>query len=219
MLTSILVLLIAISASIHIRAEYRGQRQIMYIFKSLTMVLIWLIAIIGHTASPFYKSMIIVGLVFSTVGDIILVMPSDRFLAGMGAFLVAHLFYIVAFASEIRTLVGWPLIPLVVYSFIIYTLLAPSLGELKLPLFIYNMVILIMAWLAWERWIQMGQNGPLLAAIGAVLFIISDTILAINRFRKPFKPACALNLISYFSAQCLLAGSVGALAFWSVTGQ
>jgi uncharacterized membrane protein YhhN len=45
------------------------------------------------------------------------------------------------------------------------------------------------------------------------LFVISDTILAINRFRGAFKPARALNLTTYFAAQWLIAGSVGALVF------
>ncbi len=69
-----------------------------------------------------------------------------------------------------------------------------------------------MTWLAWERWIQTGQTETLLVLIGAVLFAISDTILAANRFKGAFKPAQALNLITYFAAQWLIASSVGMLA-------
>jgi len=213
MLTYILVLLVIFSAFIHIRAEYRGPRHHIYIFKPLTMVFILLIATLGQTTLPFYKYMIIIGLIFSLAGDIFLMLPSDRFVAGLVAFLLAHLFYIAAFASEISALIWWPLIPFVIYGIIIYIILASSLGKLKLPVLIYVAVILIMAWLAWERWSQTGQIGALLAFIGAVLFIISDTILAIDRFRGAFKLSRALNLTTYFAAQLLIASSVGTLAF------
>jgi len=70
-----------------------------------------------------------------------------------------------------------------------------------------------MAWSAWERWSQTSQSWALFASIGALLFLISDTILAINRFRSAFKLARALNLTTYFAAQWFIASSVGALAF------
>lgn len=213
MLTFILMLLVILSASIHIRAEYRGPRQHVYVFKPLTMVFIWLIAILGQATFPFYKYMIITGLVFSLAGDVFLMLPSDRFLAGLVAFLIAHLFYIAAFLSEISALTWWPLVPLVIYGIVIYIIVASSLGKLKLPVLIYVVVILIMAWLAWERWSQTGQSGALLAFAGAVLFVISDTILAINRFRGAFKPSRALNLTTYFAAQWLIASSVGISVF------
>jgi uncharacterized membrane protein YhhN len=213
MLTFILILLVILSASIHIRAEYRGPRQHIYIFKPLTMVFILLIAILGQAALPFYKYMIIIGLIFSLAGDIFLMLPSDRFVAGLVAFLLAHLFYIAAFVSEISVLIWWPLIPFVIYGIVIYIILASSLGKLKVPVLIYVAVILIMAWLAWERWSQTGHIGALLASFGAVLFIISDTILAIDRFRGTFKLARASNLITYFAAQLLIADSIGALVF------
>ena len=213
MLTYILMLLVMVSASIHIRAEYRGPQKHIYIFKPLTMVFIWLIAMLGQAALPFYKYMIITGLIFSLAGDVFLMLPSDRFVAGLVAFLIAHLFYSAAFVSEISALIWWPLIPFVIYGIVIYIILASSLGKLTLPVLIYVAVILIMAWLAWERWCQTGQSGALLASIGAVLFIISDTILAIDRFRGTFKLSRALNLTTYFAAQLLIAGSVGTLVF------
>jgi uncharacterized membrane protein YhhN len=179
MLTSILTLLAILSASIHIRAEYRGPRQHIYIL----------------------------------AGDVFLMLPSDRFVAGLVAFLIAHLFYIAAFVSEISALIWWPLVPVIIYGIVIYTILAPSLGKLRLPVLAYIVVIMIMAWLAWERWSQTGQSGALLASVGAVSFVISDTILALNRFRGAFKPARALNLTTYFAAQWLIASSVGALVF------
>ena len=89
-------------------------------------------------------------------------------------------------------------------------MLAPFLGKLKVPVLFYIVVILVMAWLAFERWSHMDQTGALMAFVGAILFVVSDTILAIDRFRGAFRAAPALKLTTYFAAQWLLAGSVGA---------
>lgn len=210
MLTSVLVLLVILSASAHIWAEYRGPRRHVYILKPLTMVFICLIAILGQATLPLYKYMIIGGLVFSMAGDVFLMLPSDRFRAGLAAFLIAHLFYIVAFVSEIRTLAWWPLIPLIPYGIVTCAVLAPYLGKQRSPVLVYVTVIMTMAWLACERWGQTSQSGALLASIGAVLFLVSDTILAINRFRGSCKLAHALDLATYYAAQWLIASSVGA---------
>ena len=66
-------------------------------------------------------------------------------------------------------------------------------------------VILVMAWQAWERWGHTGQHLALIASLGAVLFVVSDAILALNRFRAQFKAARLLNLTTYFAAQWLIA--------------
>ncbi len=213
MLKIILLILVILSASIHIRAEYRGLRKYVYIFKPLTILFICLLAILSKSSLPFYQYMIITGLIFSLAGDVFLMLPSDRFVSGLIAFLTAHLFYIAAFSSEINVLQWWPLLPLFIYGFIIYVILASSLGKLKIPVIVYLIVIMIMVWLAWELWSQTGQSAGLLAFIGAILFVISDTILALNRFRGAFKSARALNLITYFAAQWLIASSIETLAF------
>ncbi|MDM8516238.1 lysoplasmalogenase [Desulfobacterales bacterium HSG16] len=209
MLEMILTIMAIISAGLHIRAEYKGPQRNIYIFKPLTMVFILAIAILGHNVSPFYKYMIIIGLIFSLAGDIFLMLPSDRFVAGLVAFLIAHLFYIAAFTSEIDVISWWPLIPLMIYGIVVYSILAPFLGKLKLPVTAYVAVIMIMTWTAWEPWSRMEGKGALLASLGAVLFVISDTILALNRFKGAFKPARFFNLTTYFSAQWLIAFSIG----------
>ncbi len=211
MLTFVFVPLVILSSAITIWAEYCRTRRLIYLFKPLTMVFILLIAVLGQPSSSFYKLMVIAGLVASLVGDVLLVLPSDRFVAGLGAFLIAHLFYIVAFVAEIAAPIWWPFIPLIIYGMGIYSVLAPSLGKLKLPLLIYITVILIMIWSAWVRWIQLDHSGALMAFVGAILFVVSDSILALNRFRKEFKWACVLVLATYFAAQCLIAGSVDAV--------
>ncbi len=203
-----LTLLAALSAVVHIRAEYRGPRWHVYVFKPLTTVLILLVAVTGPPGSGAYRHLVIGGLLFSLAGDVFLMLPSDRFVAGLVAFLAAHLFYIAAFAPAAAAMRWWPVLPLAAYGMVVYRALAPGLGRLKRPVLVYIAVIMVMAWMGWEQWLQAGRPGALMAFAGALLFVVSDTILAFNRFGRPFKAARALNLSTYFAAQWLIAGSV-----------
>jgi uncharacterized membrane protein YhhN len=211
--TLILTLLAIIFAATQIWAEYRGPYLHIYIFKPLVMICIVLIAVLGQTTTPLYKILITAGLLCSMAGDTLLMPPWSRFVAGLIAFLVAHLFYIAAFASQITVMVWWPLIPLVIFGIIIYAFLAPSLDKMKIPVLAYIIVILIMAWLGWAYWLKTGNLNALLAFAGAIFFVISDSILATNRFRVQFRAGRLLNLATYFVAHWLIAGSVGAITF------
>ena len=205
-----LTLLALVSAIMHIRAEYLGPQYHIYLFKPLTMVFVLLIAISRARKGPvFYACTIIGGLLCSMAGDMFLMLPSDQFISGLVSFLVAHLFYIAAFTHGRRfRLSVWSLLPFVVYGILIFIVLSTGLGAMKLPVLAYIVVILVMGWQAWERWDDTGQRLALLAFFGAVLFIISDSILAINRFRQPFEMARALTLSTYFAAQWMIAFSI-----------
>jgi len=210
MLRGLLSVLVFGSALLHIRAEYKGPRVHVYVFKPLTMVFIILLALQGARpdASP-YKYAIIAGLGFSLVGDIFLMLPLKRVIAGLASFLVAHLCYIVAFSANIRLSVsGFLLAFFLLYVIIMFAVLFPHLGKMKLPVLVYELVIVMMAWRAVERWVQIGDTGALLALAGAILFVISDSAWATNQFVRRYKSAQALILGSYFCAQWLIALSV-----------
>ena len=95
MLILILSLLAAGSAGLHIWAEYHGPQYQIYIFKPLTMVFILLLAVFrARKQRAFYASAIIAGLLCSITGDILLMLPSDQFVAGLVSFLaVGYWFY------------------------------------------------------------------------------------------------------------------------------
>ncbi len=198
------------SAVVHIRAEYRGPRYRVYVFKPLTMVFIILIAVlVKRPEDSLYKYAIIAGLLCSFAGDVFLMLPSDKFIPGLVSFLIAHLFYITAFVPRTGVAFSyWPLAPFVLYGIVAFRILSPHLGKMRVPVIVYMLVILAMGWQGWERVIRTGQTGALLAAMGAVFFIISDTSLAVNRFRTQFKSAQLLTLGTYFAAQWLIALSV-----------
>lgn len=182
-----------------------------YLFKPLTTILIAAIALVSLAPPSIqYKRAIMAGLLFSLAGDILLMVPGDLFLFGLVSFLIAHLFYIFAFVSIggwFRTLVG--AIPFAVIAIILGIVLWPDLGEMRVPALVYMVVILIMAWQAFGQWRQTGQTRALLAFIGAILFVISDLSLAINRFVTPIDLSAILVLGTYYPAQWLIALSAG----------
>ncbi|HXG94479.1 MAG TPA: lysoplasmalogenase [Blastocatellia bacterium] len=213
MLNALLTILAAASATLEILAVYRGPVAAVYVFKPLTMVLIILIAVFAREPEyAAYRGLIVLGLCFSLVGDIFLMLPGDLFVPGLLSFLIAHLFYTFGFVymtGRISSLLYTT--PFLLYGGVMMWILLPHVGGfMKLPVMVYMIVILAMAWQAFNRWIVTRQKGSLLASIGAILFVASDSILAINRFAKPFPEAPSLILSTYFAAQWLIAISTTA---------
>ncbi len=205
----VLTLLAATSALLTIRAEYLGPQYCLYLFKPLTMVFILVMAVLlSRGKHTFYSYAVIAGLMFSMAGDIFLMLPSDRFIAGLISFLVAHILYILAFVHKKGIKVGWLFLPFIAYGILIFSILLPHLGQLKLPVLVYITVIMIMGWQASDRWVRRKHRFALMAFIGALLFIFSDSVLALNKFREQFELARALTLGTYFPAQWFIAQSV-----------
>jgi uncharacterized membrane protein YhhN len=210
MILPFLAFLAIISAFLTIRAKYNGPPVRVYVFKPLTMILILLAACKADASlSSQYQRLILLGLLFSLAGDVFLMLPKDRFIFGLVSFLIAHLFYIGAFTSgEGLSVTPWIIGIVVLVGIILAALLLPGTEKMKLPVFFYMVVILFMAWRAWERFHAIGRANSLLAAAGASLFVFSDFLLAWNRFRRPFRSAEAVKLSAYFTAQWLIAISI-----------
>ena len=206
----ILSTLALISAALAVRFDRKGLRRLFYLFKPLTMVLIIAVGAIARTPVPAaYKIFILAGLLCSLAGDVSLMFPDRWFTAGLVSFLVAHIFYVLAFKpGPGRPLSAGILVPFVLYGLLMFRTLAPSLGGLKLPVLVYIAAITVMAWLAASRFIYAGGTRPLFAFAGAVLFLVSDSVLAYDRFAKKIGPAQIIILGTYFPAQLLIALSV-----------
>ena len=159
--TAALSILAAISALLTIRAEYRGPRPRVYLCKPLTLALIILIALQAKTAAPgAYTMLIVAGLLCSLAGDVFLMLPRDRFLAGLLSFLGAHLCYVAAFAFDGGlALSAWAGAALAAYGALMLRRLWPRLGSLKVPVALYVLVILLMVWLALSRYLGGGPPG------------------------------------------------------------
>lgn len=207
MLTAVLTVLVFASGALTIMASYQGRRLTLYLFKPLTLVFVILIALQqNHPTSSFYRGAIVIGLLFSLAGDVFLMSPRDSFILGLISFLIAHLFYYAAFAYEGHYSYSyWAFVPLLLYGCLMLRVLWPGLGKMRLPVLIYVLVILAMGWAAASRWLLTGQEGSLAALAGAILFIVSDSALAVDRFRGRFRSAQLLILGTYFTAQWLIA--------------
>lgn len=137
------------------------------------------------------------GLVLSFFGDLFLLFKWG-FLPGLGSFLVAHLFYIISFKKKLQKPISefWPII-LSIYASILLVFLFPFLKEMKIPVSIYAIVIATMMYNAIKT-----HNRNLI--IGALLFLISDTLLSINLFLKPLIILNLMVMITYIAAQWFL---------------
>jgi uncharacterized membrane protein YhhN len=218
MIIIILTGVAVITAVLAIWGEYKPTRTQVYIFKPLTTILIIGIALLGVSPNALYKTLIIIGLVFCLGGDIFLMLPAKYFIMGLVSFLIGHIFYSVAFATDGGFQLSWWLLPIAVYGIVIFSFLNPHLGKMRGPVIAYILVILTMAWQALTRWSGLQTTGALLAAAGAVSFVVSDSVLAIDRFREKFRSARVIVLATYWLAQWLIALSIGDyLAFMTST--
>jgi uncharacterized membrane protein YhhN len=206
----IVTLLVAMSAALTVRAKYRGPRWQVYLCKPLTTMLLLALALATppHGAAR-YQLAVAVGLALSLAGDVFLMLPGDRFVPGLSSFLLAHLAYLVAFTTDVQFAAAPVLFALfAVFGLAILALLWRGLGRLKLPVALYVLVIVSMAGQAAGRAWLLRNPAAALAASGAALFVASDTLLSLNRFRRPCPSAQAVILGSYFLAQWLIAASV-----------
>ncbi len=210
MLSSIITLSIIVAVGVYLRAEYAGQRRIIYLVKPLCTSLIILFCVLqAPMISPMYSYLILPGLMFSLAGDIFLMLPTDQFMAGLISFLIAHVFYIGAFTSQSGFHTTLPFIfVILLLAGIILQVILPHTGRLSGPVIVYMVGILMMIWQALERWYISPDISTMLTVAGAALFVFSDFTLAYNRFVTPFRSARFLNLTTYFAAQWCLALSV-----------
>ncbi|MGD9487231.1 MAG: lysoplasmalogenase [Calditrichaceae bacterium] len=210
MILSAISVLVIITAILHIIADYKKQRYQTYIFKPLTIGLIILIAFIQPAeVSPAYRYLIIAGLFFAFIGDIFLMLPSDRFLFGLSSFFVTHVFYIVAFLSDSSFPVSYIyLIPGLILSVVFLKILLPHARLKTVPVIIYSMILVFLLWQATGRMEEMFTHSSIIALIGTLLFVFSDVVLAYNRFVRKFRSAQLIILSTYYTAQLLIAYSV-----------
>jgi uncharacterized membrane protein YhhN len=210
LLPSGLTLAAALTGALHIRAELRGKRRQVYLFKPATTLLILLCALaVRPQVTPRYQVFVALGLLASLAGDIFLMLPQDRFLPGMASFFAAHLFYIAAFFSRTTPILTWTdTLALAVFGIAYGARLWPRLDSLRLPVLVYIIAILLMAAAALGQWRATGAPGAGLAALGALSFVLSDGVLAWDRFRQRVALAPVLVLGPYYLAQALLAWSI-----------
>jgi uncharacterized membrane protein YhhN len=207
--TWLAVLVISISAAFAISGKYQKSKFIHCAFKPLTMIMVISLAFERVTILPsVYGTFILSGLCLSLLGDIFLMLPARYFRPGLLAFLAAQVLYILAFSHGLRTLSFSPLLIVLAYAGLVFLFLYRSLGKYRWPVLFYVLAVSAMAWLAVSRHLGLMERSSLLAMIGALLFLFSDSVNAVNRFKKSFWLAQILILGTYFAAQLLFALSI-----------
>ena len=157
-----------------------------------------------------YRRWISIGLMFSVLGDILLAWPEDLFVFGLSAFLVAHLAYLKAYLVDCRRLALLPLAVALIAGVSLLGVMASSgLGELLIPVCVYALAISAMLWRALARLgTQVPKKSAMLAAAGALIFVVSDSLIGIDRFVIKFSAAPYLIILFYWVGQWGIAASV-----------
>jgi uncharacterized membrane protein YhhN len=208
-------LAVAISATLAIRAAYRGEQRGVFVLKPLTTILVLAATVIVFTpADPRYQRLILAGLVLSLAGDVFLMLGASRFLPGLACFLAAQLVYAWAFTTSTPFEAAQLLWAAPFAFFAVMVVLALWKGlpgpTLRGAVVVYAAAIGLMAWRAAVRirapGVPPGSGAAALA--GACLFLASDAVLAMNRFRRPFRLGEPVTLATYWAAQFLIALSV-----------
>ncbi len=187
--------------ALHLVAERRGAPALRAVGKLGASATFVVLAVALGTQGRF-RGAILVALVLSALGDgLLLSSRKPAFLAGLVAFLLAHLAYGVAFAPVSRpsALVGLAILFATIW---VLRWLWPFAGELRAAVAVYSAAIAAMVWLA------LGVDQGVVRA-GALLFWLSDLSVARDRFVSPSFANRLLGLPLYFAAQLLLASAAG----------
>lgn len=206
-LNTIFLAIIFLFISLSIYAKHYSKKQLYIIFKPLTILLIIAFPLLGFREeySP-YAYLIITGLIFSLLGDLYLLFPDKYFTNGLYSFLIAHILYIIAFTQNVTNYNVLIILPIIIYIYVVVKKLYLKLGKMRYPVYGYILLISSMLVYALNFDYQSGQIS--FVGIGAILFTISDTTLAFNKFYKKFTNAELIILSSYFVAQLFFAMSI-----------
>jgi alkylglycerol monooxygenase len=152
------------------------------------------------------KNQLLAALGFSIAADAWLMFPGF-FIQGLASFLIAHLFYIALFKQGVRWFPSKPVLAAcLTYGAAMYAYLLPHLGAgLQIPVAAYVFIIALMGAQAIGRAVQLKTTSSKWVAAGSLLFMASDSLLAINKFVLPIPLSPLWILGTYFSAQLLIA--------------
>lgn len=201
------LLLFAFSLGANIIGNYFNLELLNYITKPII-----LLSLIGFYIKKINQInyTFLLALVFSWLGDVVLLFQASNnlfFILGLVCFLIAHIFYTIYFSGFIKKVRFnyFFVLAILLYLLSFLWLLFPFLQALKIPVFVYAIVISTMLLIILHTNFTGKQYK--LAVLGATLFVISDSILAINKFYAPFALAGVFIMLTYGLAQYFLVKS------------
>lgn len=170
-----------------------------WLFKIIPIVLLLQLAL-TRTAGKV-RALLSLGLVLSAIGDVLLALEG-LFVQGLAAFLLAQITYTVLFLTHFSwqpRRLPWAAF-IVIYALVCTLLIVPEAGDMQLPVIAYMIAISVMAIAAGFR----NDNQFLWVAMGALIFMVSDTLIAVSRFVSPFEYSGVAVMVTYYMAQLLI---------------
>lgn len=144
-----------------------------------------------------------IGFILSAGGDVALSFPGDQnFMIGLGLFLTAHISYVIVFLLKRKAnyKMRLPLMAAIaIFAGTMGFVLAPHLGPLQIPVFVYITVIAIMGITSCMR-----EGAAPIVMLGALIFMLSDSLIAVNKFLMPVAGSKYWIMITYFLGQYLI---------------
>jgi uncharacterized membrane protein YhhN len=211
--------ILIVTVSLLVLSRLRANQRLEYRTKptsTLLVILVALLSLLRPEAQPAYTLLIVLGLVLSLGGDVALMLRTSRmFLIGLVLFLLAHVVYALTFTAwngfhAADRITGLILLALAAVTFVY---LRPGLGKMQVPVLFYILVISFMVNRALSAFFGTAFTPAQawLISLGAILFWLSDLMLAVNRFRRPFRLE-ATSLFLYYGGQLLIALSAAYFA-------
>ena len=179
------------------------------IMKSLIIPILMILFIVNlKLFSNRLNLIMLAGLFFSWAGDVVLEFEG-LFIPGLGCFLLAHVMYLVVFfKTPGRNVIfqkrWYLLIPVILSGAGLILYLYNDLADMRIPVIIYSIVILTMLTGAINRLEKVNRTSYYLVLAGAILFVISDSAIAINKFSHHFESSGIVVMTTYIIAQYLI---------------
>ncbi len=177
---------------------------------------------IGSRTYSSLRYYILIALFFSWLGDVLLLLEQKDalyFILGLASFLLAHIMYILFFLRVRRAAAvkkpwnAFSIVAISIYSTLLFLFLRPHLGDLKIPVCCYAIVISLMLLCAIHAFSKPCSIAGYWCIAGAVLFVVSDSLLAAHKFYHPYAATAILIMFTYGLAQFAIAkGSLQYLA-------
>jgi uncharacterized membrane protein YhhN len=171
------------------------------------MIILSLIVLYYFSAKK-KNSWYLIALVFSFMGDVLLMDKNNLFLYGIASFLITQLLFVYIIVKQIEQSSTkdklFATIPFLIYFLILISTLKTSLGEFLIPVIVYGIAISIFGSISLLNYLVNKTKNSQILVYGAVLFIASDSMIALHKFHEPRKYYPVIIMVTYVLAQYLI---------------
>ncbi|WP_075182868.1 lysoplasmalogenase [Pantoea sp. 1.19] len=191
-------LAVVFSGWLYVDAAYRGPQWQRWLFKPLTLLLLLGLA----WQAPMFSLMgwlVVAGLVATLLGDALLLLSPTRTLWAIGAFFLSSLLYTAYFVGGAPFAPHWPVaIALAIVAGLVLAIIWTRLETLKWAVAAFVVMLVVMAWLAFERYLTLPNDFSFALMVGTTLLLVAHILWLISHFRRRFTADRAIIAAGYF---------------------